>query len=575
MLVTKIRASWSRSALQHVRGMCSTSDNPVVELPGLGQLRGSTTTTSWTGRKIYQFLGVKYAETPIGELRFKAPVPIAPWEGVRDVTKYGKPCPSIGNVMTLSKDKITPELEDCINLCVYTTDFSVAKPVLVYIHGGGFFSGSASQHPPNYLLEKDVVLVVPQFRVGALGFLSTMSQEIPGNAGVLDLILAFEWVQKYIEHFGGDPKRVTGWGQSGGATLLSVLMYTDLAREDLFSKAILQSNGSFTTWCYDLNCVNNARDIARRAGYKTKGSIDELNDFLMKTDVKTLVTSQIAHLQAGTPNGINTIGGHRITIGGPSKLLSAPTFNLMRQGKGRKNLPLLAGVAKHDTTFLITGIYDILEHLVGFKNHKWNQFELIDTVNKILGSDEQTGTMAAYTSMVLWDIEDIKKGDFYAMLDGLMDLCGVIVVKAPVLRETQYHLHRSNLPTYLYTFNYEGEHTRFGYGEDTSKYPFEGGVAHSDDNLYLFPWPSNASKLNEKDTKIAQKMVDLWTSFAIDGVPTSSQIEKWPHMENVAGPYLQINEECTIADNFYDEFKVIAKEGRNRRRNKDLLINDK
>ncbi|GAB0086094.1 Carboxylic ester hydrolase [Sergentomyia squamirostris] len=547
------------------------SDNPVVTLPGLGQLRGSTTTCAWSGRKIYQFLGVKYAETPIGELRFKAPVPISPWKGVRDATKYGKPCPSVDNILSMLLDNSTTELEDCINLCVYTKDFSVPKPVMVYVHGGGYFTGSASQHPPNYVLEKDIVLVVPQYRLGPLGFLSTMSDEIPGNAGILDIILAFEWVQKYIAYFGGDPKNVTGWGQSAGATTLSILMYSDLPRDDLFSKVILQSNSSFATWCYDTNSVHNAHDIAQRAGYKGNGSITELNDFFKNVDAKTLVRAQANHIRANYPNGFHTVSGQRITIGGPSKLLSARTYELMRQGKGRKNLPILAGVTKHDGSYLLCLVYNILKNMTNFENKKWNQFELIHTVNKILGLDEQTGIMAAYTSMVLWDIEDIKNGDFFALLDGLLDLCGVSLIKAPILREVQYQLYRNNPSTFLYTFDYEGEHTRFGYGKDTSKFPFEGGISHSNDNLYLFPWPQTAAKLNEKDTRFAQKMVDLWTSFAINGVPTSPQIENWPPMENLCGPYLHINQECTIADNFYDELKIVTRQKRNRIRNIDQI----
>ncbi|GAB0086093.1 Carboxylic ester hydrolase [Sergentomyia squamirostris] len=539
------------------------SDNPVVTLPGLGQLRGSTTTCAWSGRKIYQFLGVKYAETPIGELRFKAPVPISPWEGVRDVTKYGKPCPSVDNILSMLLDNSTTELEDCINLCVYTKDLSVPKPVMVYVHGGGFFTGSASQHPPNYVLEKDIVLVVPQYRLGPLGFLSTMSDEIPGNAGILDIILAFEWVQKYIQHFGGDPKNVTGWGQSAGATTLSILMYSDLPRDDLFSKVILQSSSSFATWCYDTDYISDTQDIARKAGFKGNGTGIELNDFFMNVDVKTLVKAQAMHISAKYAMGCNTFSGQNITIGGPSNLLSATTYELMRQGKGRKNLPMLAGVTKHDGTFVMCIIYNILKNMTNFENKKWNQFELIHTVNKILGLDEQSGTMAAYTSMVLWDIEDIKNGDFYALLDGLVDLCGVSFSKAPLLREIQCDLYRNNPSIFLYTFDYEGEHTRFGYGRNTSQYPFKGGISHSNDNLYLFPWPQTAAKLNEKDTKIAQKMVDLWTSFAINGVPTSPQIENWPPMENLCGPYLHINQECTIADNFYDEFEIASKEKRN------------
>ncbi|XP_059608242.1 uncharacterized protein LOC132256077 [Phlebotomus argentipes] len=563
-------APWRKSLEYQLRLMSSTLENPVVDLPGQGQLRGSTKKSAWTGRMIYQFLGVQYAEAPIGKLRFKAPVPKAPWEGVKDATKYGRPAPSYNTILSVPNDKITPDFEDCINLCVYTNDLSGSKPVMVYVHGGGFYTGSADQFPPDYILEKDVVLVVPQYRLGPLGFLSTMTDTIPGNAGALDVILAFEWVQKYIQHFGGDPKQVTAFSQSAGSTLLSILTYSDLVREELFSKAIFSSSASFATWCYDVNPVANAHDIAKRCGCPKGSSVEELNDFMMKVDAKTLVGSHINHMQAKTPNGINTLGGHRFTIGGPSNLLPETTFNLMRKGKGRRNLPLLAGVAKHDATFLMTGLCDIFLHTVGYDNHKFNQFQMVDTICKTLGSDEQTGALAAFAIMSVLDIEDLKKGDFYAMVDGLFDLGGVMVVKGPLLREVQYHMIRKNNPTYLYAFDYEGEHTRFGYGEDTSKYPFDGGVAHSDDNIYLFPWPKSVAKLNEEDTKIAKTLVDLWTSFATTGVPTSPQVSSWPKMEHLAGPYLHIDKECTIGDNYYDEFRVVAKEKRNLKRNETL-----
>jgi acetylcholinesterase len=102
---------------------------------------------------------------------------------------------------------------------------------MVFIHGGGFYEGGASEHPPNYLLENDVVLVVPQFRLGPLGFLSTKTETIPGNATMLDIKLALEWVQKNITSFGGDPENVTLFGQSAGACLVSALSYSPMVRK--------------------------------------------------------------------------------------------------------------------------------------------------------------------------------------------------------------------------------------------------------------------------------------------------------------------------------------------------------
>lgn len=171
------------------------------------------------------------------------------------------------------------------------------KPVIVYIHGGGFYSGSAAQHPPEYLLEKDVVLVVPQYRLAALGFLSTKTENIPGNAGVSDVLLAFRWVQKYIEHFGGDPGQVTAFGQSAGAGIISALTFSPVAEESLFGKVILNSGaGLASSWSVDFNCERNAKDIARRAGCDPRAPLEEVEKFLMQLDTYTLLKAFSQHM---------------------------------------------------------------------------------------------------------------------------------------------------------------------------------------------------------------------------------------------------------------------------------------
>lgn len=108
----------------------------------------------------------------------------------------------------------------------------------------------------------------------------------------------------------------------------------------------------------------------------------------------------------------------------------------------------------------------------------------------------------------------------------LFQIMSVTSFKAPMLKLLQQRKNAQKL--FLYTFDYEGEFTRFGYGADTSKYPFVGGIHHSNDNIYVFPWPSFASNLNEKDTVMSMTMVDFWTSFATTGVPTSTHCSDWP-----------------------------------------------
>lgn len=200
------------------------------------------------------------------------------------------------NIRKLPAEQINESLEDCLNLCVYTNDTQGKKPVMVYIHGGACFDGCAAEYPPSYLLEKDVVLVVPQYRLGPLGFISTMTEEIPGNAALQDVALAFEWVKKNIEHFGGDPEQITAVGQSAGAGLLSCLLYSPSVSEDLFQKMILQSGSPFSTWIYNATPEKCAREIVAHAGGDHKQPLEKLNETLMQMDLKSLYKGFINHV---------------------------------------------------------------------------------------------------------------------------------------------------------------------------------------------------------------------------------------------------------------------------------------
>lgn len=219
---------------------------------------------------------------------------------MRDATQVGRECPTFTNSVFKSTanetQKDTSEnTEDCLNLSVYSTDLSASRPVMVYFHGGGFYEGAAHHHPPNYLLEEDVVLVVAQYRLGPLGFLSTDTSDIPGNAAILDAILALRWVQSYIRNFGGDPNRVTIFGQSAGAGLVSLLILSPAVPDGLFHGALMQSGSAFGTWVVDERPEEAARDIARHGGCNSNGTLAEVNACLMAMDVRTLMVAFTTH----------------------------------------------------------------------------------------------------------------------------------------------------------------------------------------------------------------------------------------------------------------------------------------
>lgn len=271
----------------------------------------------------------------------------------------------------------------------------VNKPVIVYIHGGDFFSGGSEQHPPNYLLEKDVVLVVPQYRLGPLGFLSTQSEMIPGNAALFDIMLALKWVQDNIGHFGGDPNNVTLFGQSAGAAMVSAMTISPIVPENLFHKVILQSGASMCSWLYDKTPVENARDIAKITGFNSNAPLEDINKYFMDMDVLTILKAFHTHQLKGLKNGINTTGGNRLCMGGPSGFLPVPPYQLVRSGKIRKNLPMLAGATQQDAMFVLNTFYDTIISKIDLNNKLYDSYKIIDDLMELIGmkiKDEENYT---------------------------------------------------------------------------------------------------------------------------------------------------------------------------------------
>jgi para-nitrobenzyl esterase len=193
------------------------------------------------------YKGIPFAAPPVGDLRWRAPQTAAKWEGVRQATQFAAGPPQ-GQNLTFGKS------EDCLYLNVWTPAKSAKDriPVLVWIHGGGFAAGAASEQlfDGAKLAKKGVVLVCIAYRLGQLGYLAhpELTAENPnhasGNYGLLDMIAGLQWVKKNIAALGGDPNKVTIFGESAGGIAVSMLCASPLAK-GLFSGAICESGGSF------------------------------------------------------------------------------------------------------------------------------------------------------------------------------------------------------------------------------------------------------------------------------------------------------------------------------------------
>jgi para-nitrobenzyl esterase len=214
-----------------------------------------------------QFRGVPFAEPPVGRLRWKAPQPHPRWDGTRECTEFGAICPqALGDMERFSGARRQHRMdEDCLTLNVYTGTLDGPRPVMVWIHGGGFATGSSRLpwYSGHNFVRDGVVVVTVNYRLNGFGFLALdahFGNEFAdsGSVGILDQIAALRWVQENIASFGGDPSNVTIFGESAGGGSVGTLLASP-GSKGLFHKAIPQSGASH--WSH-------SPDIAARVSAK-------------------------------------------------------------------------------------------------------------------------------------------------------------------------------------------------------------------------------------------------------------------------------------------------------------------
>jgi len=231
-----------------ISGAQVVQDDPLVVKTGDGPVRGVARNGGGA-----EFLGIPFAQPPVGELRWHEPLPAKAWDGVRDAKGYSAPCaqPDLGS---WNRHDAETGQEDCLYLNVVTPEWPAKKllPVMFWIHGGANEGGTAMSrlYTGGTLPNHGVVLVGVNYRLGVFGFLAhpeltgESAHRASGNYGLMDQILALKWVIANIERFGGDPKNITVFGQSAGAIDTGLLMVSPA--KGLFQKAIQESGAAFT-----------------------------------------------------------------------------------------------------------------------------------------------------------------------------------------------------------------------------------------------------------------------------------------------------------------------------------------
>jgi para-nitrobenzyl esterase len=440
-----------------------------------------------------EFLGVPFAQPPVGPRRFLAPAPLEPWSGVVETTSPGDAAPQDPFVPNSFRAQ-GPASEDCLYLNVWTPAADGARrPVLFWIHGGGFSHGSGAQ--PHYdggpLVERgDVVVVSTNYRLGALGYLHLGGHGgdewgAATNAGQLDQIAALQWVHDNIERFGGDPGNVTLFGQSAGGAAVSTLLAMPAARP-LFAKVIAQSGTA--------NRLGNTESAVTTAtAYLDKlGIPDAGHDALLAADVGDLLQAQGAR-GALSP----VVDGDTL----PDKPLS-----VIRDG-GVSDIPLMIGTARDEQKLYVMAdrpeiSRDELERQVAQSLPRGAADRASEVVDVYLASRIERGLGHSFN-----DIADaVATASRFRM---------------PALRMAEaQQAHQA--ATFVYQFDWESPARRGTLGACHGleiAFVF-GTIGRTGDDRMTGSGP-DADKLSEQ-------MMDAWVSFARHGDPSHDGIGPWP-----------------------------------------------
>nr|CAH0100418.1 unnamed protein product [Daphnia galeata] len=513
--------------------VCSFSErSPIVTIPALGQVRGSKMISS-SGRNFFAFRGVPYAKPPIEELRFKDPQPVDPWFGqILHAGRDESPCIQFNGMIQMFMG-----VEDCLTLNIYTHNFDSdnPRPVMVYIHPGSFFFGNGGAKTdlagPAYFLDRNVVLVTIQYRLGLFGFLSTEDSQAPGNYGLLDQTMALKWVRDHIDSFGGNPNSVTLFGCSAGGVSVQYHLLSPHS-QGLFHRAISQSGTALNHWAMKKNVGSYAKQLAKYLNCPQSNS-NELLACLRKKPADQLVRFQkkIGIMQV-FPVGF----GPRVDIERESPFLPAEPIKLM-ESKQIYPVPVIIGTTRNEGGGMIRLLSNNGKLLKEFVEDPAKYFRYM------IGMEDDVEHGSDNTlNEILNRYLNIGKLSQPNQFNQLGDIFTDYLFHQEIDRSAQLLSKSSEQPIYFYLFNHS---FHFSMNQIMQLSPeIDLGAVHGAELLMTFSNMFFPPLRSLKDLKVSNMVLDLWTSFARDGVPRSDLIPgEWIPTTESQTRYLRIEAE--------------------------------
>ncbi|MFX0140346.1 MAG: carboxylesterase/lipase family protein [Candidatus Hodarchaeota archaeon] len=468
------------------------------------------------------FKGIPYAERVMGDLRFKPPVPAKRFPGVFLATEYGPECPQEISPKLLNPPN--PQSEpDCLNLNIWTPSTDLDKrPVMVWIHGGGFRTGSGRIYDGKHLAKRgNVVVITINYRLNALGF--SFLPGIISNVGLLDQIIALKWVRENIENFGGDADNITIFGESAGGMSVTTLLAMPEAK-GLFHRAIAQSGA-----CHP-------------ASYRASEG----------KELSVRVTSEVG-IQNGDIEALRKISAYEL-VNAEAKVWSEI---IVRKPWAFAIPPYIDGdyIPEHPLDLIRKGVAADVDLLVGTNLNESTSKKPDDTnskdvsergmrnwIKKVVGSLCQNEEKA---ESLINTYRETRKDEGSLSAQKIFDA---------FLTDLDFHISAirtaevqsiQNPNTYMYLFTWPSSFMGGIFGSfHTLEIPFVFGML--DD-----PFWSIISETSEEAKKLSEKIMDSWIAFARTGNPSHSGIPEWPKYNTEKRSTMILGKEIKVVEDPY------------------------
>ncbi|XP_065311874.1 acetylcholinesterase-like isoform X2 [Dermacentor albipictus] len=476
-----------------------------------GRVRGKVVRS--LGKIVEEYRGIPFAEPPVGTLRFRPPQPKAPWEGTLDATAGSTACPQV-TYPGFGMDHLNIT-EDCLHLNVWVPELarnaSSSRPVLIWIHGGGFAFGSANE--ANYsgavlTAFAEVLVVSMNYRLSILGFLNANSPDAPGNVGLLDQVMALQWVRRNIEFFGGDPQQVTLFGESAGSWSVHAHIMSPMS-EGLFKRALLMSGTMYSidTWDTVHESMVKGDKVAGIVGCSEGGAI---NLFSNPEDV-------ISCLRNKSTDELVAAAGQSTA---PKLMAFFPTYHdaflprnpieALKRGFFTP-VDVMAGVTSDEAAilFLFPPVPDfIIEDLVSVSPNRIT--ESLEACLSRLWKQDTPDVLRMY-------VDDAPQGDNNALKRQYVDFSSDRVFNCPLRFMADKHSERGG-KVFAYVFAHKSA---------TVPLPGWMGTPHAFEISFVFG-EKYAAEPASRDGRMSEAFMRMVATFSEEGVPELPNNRQWP-----------------------------------------------